>query len=693
MRFLARREVAVAGKPVGLIARDFDGDGADDALALTRSPAALVLLAGGPEGLAPAAAPRPLGDDYALGPVDLGEAGFAVALQGERALLWFRSGRPDAEPLRTALDDAPRALGAGDVDGDGAAEVLVATAGDELVVVGGDGAPRVVALPPDLRGRATFLHVFSDGGGVAIGAQLGEAIYVYRPGDLASGGEPKPATRLSLDGIPRAAREADLDGDGDRELVVVGGDQSVWVLGLGSAGGPSAWTNEAAPSPTRLAAPGAVPVDLERADLDRDGRPELLLIDFYDSGYGVLGAFAPDGEPRLSFKEYAGQDPVDAVAGDFDGDGRLDLAVANRNAQRVSLLLGSGFAAPKRVPFYQAFRTPVGANPTRVHAGNLDADPLPEAIALNAGDRTLAGRNNRFGLLEGDGPLVRPELAPRSFAAGDADGDGDTDLAIVEADANGARLALYRGDGAGAFAAPERFDVAEGDVVFAREGAEAALAVLDAAGSALHLVLPASGEVRRIPLPAAPLAATAVELHSGRALAVATGAGVLLVDQAGAVSEGSRAAAPAGHRPRHLAAADFDGDGSEDLALLYAGERDTAPGRISILLRSADGFRPAAVVETGLAPARIDAGDVNGDGYAELFCAAQNSHNVNVWTRADGAPAGGGLALRRLADLGAGLGPLDVRLVDLDGDGRLDLVTANNFSHDLSVAYNLARGE
>jgi hypothetical protein len=32
-----------------------------------------------------------------------------------------------------------------------------------------------------------------------------------------------------------------------------------------------------------------------------------------------------------------------------------------------------------------------------------------------------------------------------------------------------------------------------------------------------------------------------------------------------------------------------------------------------------------------------------------------------------------------------------VHLVDLDGDGRLDLVTANNFSHDLSVAYNLSR--
>ena len=117
------------------------------------------------------------------------------------------------------------------------------------------------------------------------------------------------------------------------------------------------------------------------------------------------------------------------------------------------------------------------------------------------------------------------------------------------------------------------------------------------------------------------------------------------------------------------------------------GERDTAPGRIAVLLaHGAGGFRRAALVETGLAPAAIAVGDVDGDGRAEIFCAAQNSHNVNLWT-----PTGDEPLLRRLPDLGAGLGPLDVHLVDLDGDGRLDLVTANNFSHDLSVAYNLAR--
>ena len=45
--------------------------------------------------------------------------------------------------------------------------------------------------------------------------------------------------------------------------------------------------------------------------------------------------------------------------------------------------------------------------------------------------------------------------------------------------------------------------------------------------------------------------------------------------------------------------------------------------------------------------------------------------------------------MKRLPDLGAGRGVLDVLLVDLDGDGHADLVTANNFSNDVSVAERL----
>jgi hypothetical protein len=679
VRLLARREVAVAGRPVGVLARDVDGDGVDDAVVATRAPGTLAVLRGGREGLAQDQAPRPLGDDYPLGPVDLGARGFAVALQGARELLWFA--RPKDEPLRAALSAVPRALGAGDLDGDGDLEALAALADDSLAVLARDGRLERIPLGAELHGRATFLCALGPGR-LAVGAQLDQSVLVLE----VAGGAARELRRVPLGGIPRAARLSDVDGDGDAELAVVGGDSSVWVFGLGAGGGPGAWA-DAPPAPPRdLGAPGAVPLDLEAVDLDRDGRDELVLLDFYDSGFGVLGAFDAAGRPALAQKEYAGQDPVDAALGDFDGDGARDLAVANRSASRVSLLLGTGFAKPERVAFYQSKRVLVGQNPIRVRTGNLDADPLPEAVVLCAGDESVVVRTNRFGLLADEGPLLLRESGARALAVRDAPGGAEVALLVSRADrAQVLRLARDPADEPRVSEA----GLEPRDLFWLRDGEGDVLAAVDRRGGALHLFGPGDGEVRRLAISAPPLAACAFELDGdARAeLAVATAAELMLFDDLERPLAPVPIAVP-GHEPEALAPADVDGDGRLDAVLLYGGEQDTAPGRVAVLLSEGGGhFRRAALAETGLAPAALAAGDVDGDGRAELFVAAQNSHQVNVWTPA----AEGPFALRRLADIGAGLGPLDVHLADLDGDGRLDLVTANNFSHDLSVAYNLAR--
>jgi hypothetical protein len=56
---------------------------------------------------------------------------------------------------------------------------------------------------------------------------------------------------------------------------------------------------------------------------------------------------------------------------------------------------------------------------------------------------------------------------------------------------------------------------------------------------------------------------------------------------------------------------------------------------------------------------------------------------VNAWT-----PLRAGVfGMRSWDDLGAGLGPLDLALVDIEDDGRIDLCVANGFSNDLSVLF------
>jgi len=295
-------------------------------------------------------------------------------------------------------------------------------------------------------------------------------------------------------------------------------------------------------------------------------------------------------------------------------------------------------------------------------------------------------RPNRFGLLEAEGPVLRRETGARALAV--RDGADGPEVALLEAEGDRARLVrLAHGDGQ---APALEAGLEARDLFCARDGDTDVLVAVDPRGRALHFFGPESAPARRLALDAPPLAAAAVELDGDpRAeLAAATATQLLLFDDLERPLAPLDVAVP-GHAPKALRAADVDGDGREDLVLLYGGQQDTAPGRVAVLLSEGGGrFRRAAIEETGLAPAALAAGDVDGDGRAELFCAAQNSHHVNVWTP---RIEGGRLALQRLADLGAGLGPLDVHLADLDGDGRLDLITANNFSHDLSVAYNLSR--
>jgi hypothetical protein len=125
--------------------------------------------------------------------------------------------------------------------------------------------------------------------------------------------------------------------------------------------------------------------------------------------------------------------------------------------------------------------------------------------------------------------------------------------------------------------------------------------------------------------------------------------------------------------------ADLDGDGDLDLALLatQAGG-DSAAFVIPCLHAKSGEWRALERMPTGLRAYAIAAGDLDGDGRAKILVSAQNSHHVNLWTR-----SGDGFA--RCPDIGVGTGPLGLALVDLDRDGRPELVVASAFSNQLDV--------
>ncbi|MEP7341903.1 MAG: VCBS repeat-containing protein [Acidobacteriota bacterium] len=125
-----------------------------------------------------------------------------------------------------------------------------------------------------------------------------------------------------------------------------------------------------------------------------------------------------------------GLHPQAMVASDFNGDGKLDLAVANDTAKTVSVLLGQGDGSfsPKK-------DSAIGYSPTFVITGDFNRDGKldlvtansdgPATILLGAGDGTFAAPAN----VNAGGSVI-------SMTAGDFNGDGKLDFAAANYNAN-----------------------------------------------------------------------------------------------------------------------------------------------------------------------------------------------------------------------------------------------------------------
>jgi len=693
-RFVARRELAAPGKPEAVLAADLDGDGWAELVSASASPGTLGIWRGSAEGIAREPSAHRVGG-WPLAPVALPAESFgappgvrpvALASREERSLaILDLSGAEPRELLRVELPAVPRALASGRIGSGGAALVAVATDEPALSIVAENGARWSVALAGAM---PRCLHVFEDGSALAVGFQDPPQLQILAvpPGALAAA--------IPLEGIPRAIREAELDGVGAAELVVAGGERSLWSFELHGAGG----TRSAAGLRAASYETNAVPIDLALADLDLDGAAELVVLHAYDLSYSVL---APDWPvPRLADQGYAGQTALALALGDLDGDGIPDLAIANRDSAALSLFSGDGSAG-----FRSARHLRTGQFPVSIAAARFSGTERPDLLVLNAKDDSLSLLANL-----GDGSFAKAESvpagpSPRALACADLDLDGHVDAALLYGDAAGSRLALLFGDGRTLARRARTPDLAVG-----QEPSHLLLADLDADGRTdVVLADPAAGGVawlanrtprggeltldppRRLAVRGAPRGLTALQLDADRALELAvaipgpgarTGVLLLDLDEEGGLSE--LAFVRAAGAPIDVAAADFDGDGALDLAVLALDHPHGKAGTLQVLIRqpASLAFTPLAALPTALNPHHLATGDLDGDGLADVAIAAQNGHVVSIWlARSDAA----GVRLERLDALGAHLGCMDVALADLDGDGRLDLAVANAFSDDVSV--------
>jgi hypothetical protein len=150
-----------------------------------------------------------------------------------------------------------------------------------------------------------------------------------------------------------------------------------------------------------------------------------------------------------------GDDPRSVDIGDLNGDGSLDLVVANRGSDNISVLLGNGGGG-----FHLLHRYPVGNAPEWVALEDLNGDNnLDLVVAVTAGRQISV----RLGLGDGNFGARRHYVVgdePRQVVIGDLNNDGDPDLAVFNRSSD--YISILLGSGDGSFARQQHVIVGDG---------------------------------------------------------------------------------------------------------------------------------------------------------------------------------------------------------------------------------------
>ncbi len=241
---------------------------------------------------------------------------------------------------------------------------------------------------------------------------------------------------------PHQGFAADLDQDGHLDLVATttGGAAADGKISVFYGDGTGDFSNN-----QELAA-GHAPWAIGSGDFDNDGWIDLVAA---ESGQPYNGVYVWRNNHNGTFTlkpllHALGTFPIGIASGDFDQDGKLDLAVAcNQGGYGLTTFRGNGdgtFAAGQAVPLLNGFYG------TRLVSGDFNGDGRPDlAQAHYFGVRIVLADGLGGFALGGD---VGNELI-ESVSTADLDGDGVLDLATVGIYSN--QLRVWHGSGNGTF--------------------------------------------------------------------------------------------------------------------------------------------------------------------------------------------------------------------------------------------------
>ena len=579
-----------------------------------------------------------------------GKSDLAVANAISRTVSIYRNtGKIDTINFATKVDFttcwSPQSVAIGDIDGDGKPDLVIANAGSDTVSV--------------------FRNISSIG-----------TINFATKVDFITGS------------LPYSVAIGDINGDGKPDLAITNyNSNTVSVFRNTGINGLISFA-------TKIDfATGLNPCSVAIGDIDGDGKPDLAIANNGNTySVSVLRNIGSNSLVSFASKiDFAMSSNSRSIAiGDLDGDGKPDLAIGNNS---VSILRNTSSSGT--VNFATKIDFASGSNPYSLKIGDINGDGKPDLAIINQGNSTLSVMRNT-----GNSGTVNfatkvdfaSGSSPFSIAIGDLDGDGEPDLAIANQYSNSVSILrnypqpppptinsftpTSAAVSATVFITGSGFNIvpANNIVFFSATRAN----VTASTDTSLIVSVPTGASFAPITVlnTATTLSAFSTQFFNPT-----------YNPNKGSITSNDLATKldfTIGPQPQSVAIGDIDGDGKSDLAIV---NKDNAT--VSILRNTGSigivSFATKMDLTTGTNPSSVTIGDINGDGKPDLAITNFTSGTVSVFRNTS---ISGAISFATKIDFATGTNPSTVAIGDLDRDGKPDLAVTNYGSSSVSIFRN-----
>ncbi|BAQ64645.1 S-layer family protein [Geminocystis sp. NIES-3709] len=314
-------------------------------------------------------------------------------------------------------------------------------------------------------------------------------------------------------------------------------------------------------------------------DFNGDGKLDFAVANQSDDNISILlgngnGGFTNHNTIAV------GDNPQSLAIGDFNGDGKQDIAVSNRNAGTLSILLGNGTGS-----FTNQTTISTPSNPRVVTVADFNGDGKQDLAIANSGGNSISIRlGDGSGGFSGTTNLLATNAV--FVSVGDFNGDGKLDL--VGGSYSGDRISIFLGNGDGSFGSPTNITLGDGTRT---------PAIGDFNGDGIQDLAVANDLSQNV--------------------------SILLGDGNGGFTFGTTLGSFTGS-VQDVTIADFNKDGRQDLAVAQGGSVSILSGNGDGSFVTAQNFTPTTIIRS------LSVADFNGDGKQDIVTVNYSNSNASV---------------------------------------------------------------